>query len=59
MKRAHSSSDKAGTVGAASTGGADAKPATESQTYACASFLPNAFLLKQNKLVFNENAHLK
>jgi hypothetical protein len=58
MKRAHNSSDKASAVGAASTGG-DAKLSTESQTYTCATSLPNAFLLKKNKLVFNENVHLK
>lgn len=48
---AHNGSDKAGIVGTASPGG-DAKLNSESQAYACANFLSDAFLLKKNKLVF-------
>lgn len=46
--------DKASIVGPASQGG-NAKFNTESQTYACANFFLNAFLLKKNKVVFWEN----
>lgn len=43
--------DKASIVGLPAPGG-NAKFNTESQTYARANFLINAFLLKKNKVVF-------